>query len=272
MDIKSLLEIGPWDWPENTDEILLAVLNDRQADKDDRDLAASMAGNPVVINDELTDALMQILSDNAEEETLRATAAIALGPALEEMETLIDDVPPFEEAPLSEQTFRDTQKKLHTLFHDATLPKIVRRRILEVSVRARQDWHADAVRAAYVSQDEDWKITAVFCMQYVQGFQKETLEALESNSPDLYFEAIRAAGANALEEVWAHVEKILTTKKSDADLVMVAIEAAGCIHPEEARTLILPFLDSDDEDISDVAHETLVLIDEPWDEEDFNLS
>jgi hypothetical protein len=44
-------------------------------------------------------------------------------------------------------------------------------RILEASVRAPQDRHPDAVRAAYASGDAAWKLTAVFRMADVRGFE-----------------------------------------------------------------------------------------------------
>lgn len=44
------------------------------------------------------------------------------------------------------------------------VPKEVRRRVLEGSVRAPQDWHKDAITEAYAGNDELWKLTAVFAM------------------------------------------------------------------------------------------------------------
>ena len=42
---------------------------------------------------------------------------------------------------------------------DSSIPKQVRRRILEASVRAPEDWHQNAIRAAYSSGDKDWMLT-----------------------------------------------------------------------------------------------------------------
>jgi hypothetical protein len=50
----------------------------------------------------------------------------------------------------------------------------VRRRVLEASVRAPQDWHQEAIREAYSSGDESWRLTAVFCMRFVRGFKDQT--------------------------------------------------------------------------------------------------
>ncbi len=45
MDLKILQAIPPWDWPENTAEILLGILDDDHAEVSDRVLAAELAGD-----------------------------------------------------------------------------------------------------------------------------------------------------------------------------------------------------------------------------------
>ena len=114
-------------------------------------LAAHMAGDLVVIDDEIAAALLETALDHDEPEELRGQAAIALGPALEEVDTLE------EEAPISLGVFESTQKALHSGYADASVPKLVRRRMLEASVRAPRDWHAAAVRSAYASDDPEWQ-------------------------------------------------------------------------------------------------------------------
>ena len=47
-------------------------------------MAADLAGDLVVINDALVDALLAIVGNAAEPEELRAKAAISLGPVLEQ--------------------------------------------------------------------------------------------------------------------------------------------------------------------------------------------
>ena len=77
---------------------------------------------------------------------------------------------------------------------DASAPKDVRRRALEGSVRGPQTWHRDAIRAAFASADDAWKLTAVFCMRFVMGFDDQALEALNSTNPAIHYEAVVAAG------------------------------------------------------------------------------
>ena len=181
--LKTLQEIPPWEWPEATGEIFLSVLHDEQATESDQLIAAEMAGEFSVINDELADALIAILRRSDKSEELRGKAAIALGPALEgfDLEGFDEDGDP----PIAEPTFNTIQESLRTIYLDADhVPRDVRRRILEASVRAPQDWHRDAVRAAFSSDDEEWRLTAVFCMRYIDGFDERILEALSSKNEE----------------------------------------------------------------------------------------
>ena len=78
MNLKMLAEMPPWDWPEDTDKMLLNTLRDNQAEESDRLLAAELAGGSTVVNDDLVDILLSILKEGDESEQLRAKAAIAL--------------------------------------------------------------------------------------------------------------------------------------------------------------------------------------------------
>jgi hypothetical protein len=180
MDLKILKETPPWDWPEGTNKFFLDILRNNQVEETDRLLAAELAGDFTVINDELVDILLSILQNGKESEKLRAKVVISLGPALEYADT--DGFEDPDDIPISEGTFSRIQKSLRKLYMDAKIPKEVRRRILEASVRAPQDWHQNAIRAAYSSGDQDWKLTAVFSMCWIRGFNKQILEALGSDN------------------------------------------------------------------------------------------
>ena len=194
MDIKILRDTPPWDWPRNAGKRFLEILIDRRAKKSDRLIAADLAGDLVVMNDALADALLAILRSPDEPEQLRARAAIALGPVLEQTDTDgFDD--PYSEPPITERMFRTIKKSLQKIFLDNSIPKEVRRRILEASVRAAEDWHQTAITVAYSSGDRDWMLTAVFAMRWVRGFDDRILDALNSADPEIHFQAVEAAGA-----------------------------------------------------------------------------
>jgi len=150
--LKRLDNTPPWDWPEDTGTALIEVLRDRRAGEDARILATELAGNSVVINDEMAGALLTVLRCNDESENVRSRAAISLGPVLELCDTQGFDDPDL--VGVGERTYRDIQSAMRSLFFDADVPNEVRRRVLEASVRAPLDWHPGAIRSSYASDDE----------------------------------------------------------------------------------------------------------------------
>jgi HEAT repeat protein len=257
MDLKTLLETPPWDWPEDAGKLLLKTLVEKPANEADRLIAAELAGELVVMNDDLADALLAIVRNSDEPEELRATAAIGLGPVLEQgdLELLDDDeFDDPESVPISLDTFRNIQDSLHKLYLDESNPKEVRRRVLEGSVRSSQEWHLSATKAAYSSGDKDWVLTAVFAMGHVRGFEDQILEALESADPEIHFQAIRAAGHWELDAAWSHVVQLVENPKTPKPLLLAAIEAVGNIRPQEAVEILVDLADSRDEEIAEAAN------------------
>ncbi|MBI5017131.1 MAG: hypothetical protein HZB55_16810 [Deltaproteobacteria bacterium] len=267
MDLKTLRDTPPWDRPKNTGAMVLEVLRNPQADAADRILAVEVAGDFTVIDDELAAQLLLLVRNPAESEELRGDAAIALGPVLE-----YSDEEGFEDAdlPITERTFQTIRESLHAVFLDTAVPKEVRRRVLEASVRAPQAWHAEAVSDAYASGDGDWRLTAVFCMQYVRGFDAQILEALKNESAEIRQEAVCAAGAQAVEAAWPSVAPLLALK-TPKPLLLAAIEASIFVAPEDAPGRLRPLLRSSDEDVVEAVHEALSMIEglaEDGDEEE----
>jgi hypothetical protein len=62
MDLKILKDMAPWDWPDGAGTEFLRVLRDEKAHQSDHLLAAELAGNYVVFNDELAQALLTVLA------------------------------------------------------------------------------------------------------------------------------------------------------------------------------------------------------------------
>jgi hypothetical protein len=267
MDLKTLQETPPWEWPRGVEHKFLGILRDPKADADDRLLAADLAGDLCVMSDALADALLTIVGSAAEPETLRAKAAISLGPVLEQADTDEFDDP--DDVPISEKTFRRIKQSLRKVYLDTGVPKLARRRILEAAVRAPEEWHAAAIRSAYGSDDPEWKLTAVFCMSYVGGFEEQIMEALESPDPAIHREAVRAAGEREVDAAWPHVAALVTSPETDKDLLIAAIEAVSTIRPREAGALLVDLVDSDDEDIAEVAEEAMSMA-EGMSDEDFD--
>jgi hypothetical protein len=257
MNLTTLRDTPPWDWPADAASHLLDALRDDHTKEADRLLAAELASDFVVVNDDLVAALLSILHDSLASEALRGQAAISLGPALESADTDGFDGP--SDAPIGERTFRRMQESLHALYGDGTVPDGVRRRVLEAAVRAPQDWHAGAIHAAYTSDDQDWKLTAVFSMTWVAGFEEQILEALKSPNNELRLHAVRAAGNWEIDAAWSDVKALVTSSHTDNALLLCAIEALASIRPDEAPLILADLTDSPDEDIAEAAHEAIAM-------------
>uniref|UniRef100_A0A832A3L4 HEAT repeat domain-containing protein n=1 Tax=Desulfacinum infernum TaxID=35837 RepID=A0A832A3L4_9BACT len=257
MDLEALYDVPAWEWPEGTKEKLLALVQNRAAPREDRDMAAELLSDVSVMDDGVAEALLNIAADPDEDPSLRGTAAVALGSALEYADVEGFDDP--EEAPITETTFQKIQQKFYELYHDPRTPTEVRRSVLEGSVRAPQAWHRDAVASAYASKDSDWKLTAVFAMRWIEGFDREILEALQSRDPDILYQAVCAAGAWGISEAAPVLENILGADEIDEDLLFAAIEAVATVMPERAPDVLEPFRQMDDPDIVDAVEEALAM-------------
>jgi uncharacterized protein (UPF0147 family) len=257
MNLKTLKETPPWDWPQGMGKELLDVLRDQKAEESERLLAAELAGDFTVINDELVDALLATLANSASSIELRSQSALSLGPLLEHSDLEGFDDP--DEVPVTERTLRRIQSSLQELYRDLGVPTLVRRRVLESSVRAPEDWHPEAIRVAYASGDATWQLSAVFAMRFVRGFSEQILDALENEDEDIRVEALLAAGNWELDAAWPHVVALVSSAQTEKPLLLAAIEAAASIRPREAALLLSELGDCDDEDISEAVFEAIAM-------------
>jgi HEAT repeat protein len=124
-------------------------------------------------------------------------------------------------------------------------------------VRAPDAWHEGAVGAAYSSGDKEWRLTAVFCMRWVGGFDRQILDALKSADPQVHFEAVQAAGEWELDAAWPHVVKLAQDASTPKALLIAAIGAVGSIRPAEALEILVELADSEDEEIAEAADEAM---------------
>lgn len=259
MDLRALLELPPWDWPEEARDLVATTLRDRDAHEEERALAASFAGDLTLLDEELARELLALAKADGEPARLRGAAAIALGAALELADTDGFDDP--DAVCLGEALFGEVRRALQAMYADARTPKLVRRRALEAAVRAPAAWQEGAVRAAWTERDDEWRLTAIFCMGYLRGgFDDKLVDALQSPQPELRLQAIRAAGRVELDAAWPHVEPIIRGAQreptgDEKDLLLAAIEAAGTIRPAQAADLLEPLKRSRDQQVAEAAAE-----------------
>jgi hypothetical protein len=265
MKPSELQALPSWQWPEDARSFLLPYLEDASAARSERLIASELAGDLVVMDDEIARALLDIVSGDKDLIEIRRAAAISLGPALEERD--LEDLDPEDlddglGPAVSSSVFDEIRKRLHRVFLDGSVPKEVRRAALEASVRASEKWHEGAVRQAFESGDRDWRLTGLFCAQYIRGFDPEILESLDSEDEGLVLEAVRAAGARGVERAWRHVAAILSGDV-DRSLLLAAIEAAPLIDAEKTAMLLPDLADSPewakDEDVQDAIEEALMM-------------
>lgn len=259
----TVLEVTPaWEWPDNAREALLDRLRDSQADEAERLLAAELAGETVVLDEEVTQALSAIVADRGASDELRSAAAIALGPALETMDVYeplgggLDELDP---PPIPQHEFQRIRWELQSLYRNEDTSKLVRRRILEASVRAPEAWHDEAIRQAYGHDDGEWRLTAVFCMGYVRGFTDEILESLGDPDEEVRFEAVRAAGSRELRAAWPHLARLLRSPDTDKLLLCAAIEASVGVRGRSQVEYLSDLAESEDEDIAETAEQAMAM-------------
>lgn len=249
--LQRLSDIPMWEWPVGANNTILDGLKSTEIEH--RRLAVEIAGQ--IVDDEIAKEVLSLIRDEQDEE-VAGRAAIALGPALE-----MCDLDGYEDGldtpPLSENVFEQVVDSLESIYRDATAPKLVRRRVLEAAVRAARPWQKDAVRAAWRSDDPEWQVTAVFCMGYLPGFDAQIVEALYNASEAIQFEAVRAAGEREVTGAADMVLELAAADTTEDDLRLVAVQALSTPNPSGSEELLATLIDSDNEELAEVAEEAL---------------
>lgn len=227
----------------------------------------------VEMDDDLVREILGIARSGAAEE-VRADAIVALGPAVDEcgVEYVDDEDVESSEygAPLSREAFVEVIDALRDLYDDERQPKLVRRRAFEVLVRDPQPWQQEAIRRDFASGDRDWKMTAIFSMGYVRGFEKELVDQLRTASGDLLYEAVRAAGRAEVQEAAPIIEGLAISEEADRDVRLEAIAALPAVDPD-CFDLLDELAESQDDEVRAAAEgalEELQMIDEDLEDDD----
>src|SRR5436305_15109712 len=158
---------------------LLAELTD----PDEETRAAILDEISLEMDDEIAQALLDIAASDAAEGA-RTCAIVAFGPVIEEcgndyMEGGIDFGPEMGPS-VSREMFASIVAGLRGLYSDESQPKLVRRRAFEVLIRDPQPWQRKAIREHFASADDDWRLTALFAMGHMTGFEREIAAAVKT--------------------------------------------------------------------------------------------
>jgi HEAT repeat protein len=231
---------------------LLASLTD----PDEETRAAALEELADEMNDEIAQALLDIAESDAAED-VRDDAIIALGPVIEECGMDYHDEADFDfdpelGPPVSRETFASIVRRIRGLYDDEAQPKVIRRRAFEVLVRDPLPWLSQEIRDRFASADSDWRLTAVFAMGYVTGFETTIAETVSTAKGLLLLEAVRAAANMEVSAAASRIHELATSRAADLILRLAAIEALphvdpGCIDVLEDLTR------SEDREIAEAA-------------------
>jgi HEAT repeat protein len=191
------------------------------------------------------------LMQNDEDSGVRATAAIGLGRfvVLGEFGSL---------APSDLATVEDA---LTEALNDPAESEDVRARALE-SIGARSEpWVRDLIAEAYGSGSHRMQVSALHAMgrSCDAEWLPDVLQQLQSDDPELRYEAATAAGMIGDETAVPHLAFLVHDE--DGEVQETAIEALAEIGGSEARAVLVRLLSSGDEWLQEAASEALASMD-----------
>lgn len=255
LDLDVLARLPMWEWPEEARETILAGLSEPE----DRELAVELAAEIAGHEEQVAAALLDVVEDDEAPPELRAGAAIALGPGLEEYSNELGfDLGIGEPDTWSKALFDAVTATLRRLVDDEAAPTLLRRRALEASVRAPQPWLADAVRAALERPGPEWRMTAIFAARWVPGFEDAIREALGATHPEVLAQALLAAGAREMREAGAVALRLARSPETELELRLAAVAALATVDARGAEELLLTLSEHEDGELSDVARDALM--------------
>ena len=233
-DLASLMD---YDFQVNFDDFAKFCMND------DEPLVRTGAIRLLFEYDhkDMIDPMLDVLENDADEE-VQATAATMLGNYVYKGE-------------LEELNAADKKRVEEALLRaiDDSNAVVLQRRALEaVSYSSREEVNP-LILAAYEKIEKEWKITALFSMgrSANRQWEKIILHNLDSDEPDIQFEAIGAAGEMYLESA---LPKLIEIAENGDELeqpirmaIARALENIGGVESISILTRMLEWTDDDEE-------------------------
>lgn len=231
-----------------SNELLRDLISEDESVREDA--RAELVAN---MDDDTAAAFLKIAEGDASPE-VRADVILGLGPIIEECGDEMLASGDLEDgfAPLSTARYKDLQTRLRKLYDDASQPAIVRRRALESLVRDQQPWMDDEAKKLAASGERDWKLTSLFVMGHLSGFDDVILEELNGSDPELVAEAVHAAGRRAIEGAAEKIADFAASDEADHDVRVSAILALPYLD-EDCGDLLEELARDDDDEISEAA-------------------
>ena len=246
--LESLASLAEWEWPEGSRALIREGMHSDVAEE--RLLAVQLAGRD--LDQVVCVELLTLLRDDPDDE-VRAEAAVAFGPALEECSTEATYFGLDDESPLSAAQFVAVRRALESIYRSAEAGHRVRRMALEAAARAPEPWVAGATRAAFRAGEPAWRATAVFCMGYLDEFDDEILEALDDRDLAVRREAVKAAGRAGVLQAGPEIMSMAASPTIERSLRLAAIESLAFLDNPAAGDLLQMLSGLSDREIAEQA-------------------
>lgn len=149
---------------------------------------------------------------------------------------------------LDEINTKRAQQTAIQLYKDPAQDTLVRRRALEAIAHSSLPFVSKAIKEAYENADHDLRISAVYAMGKSCDTRWEDiiLTEIDSDDPEMRFEAARAAGEIELQAAVPKLGQML--EDVDDEVQQAAVWSLGEIGGREATRLLTSLADALDED------------------------
>jgi hypothetical protein len=249
--LRDLRDVPVCGWPDDGSQVILEAL--RGSDEEDRRVALGLAGDVLVMDDEISEALLALISDPEVAPEDRGRACVALGPGLE-MYSLESWDHTLGEPPLSHTRLEQMRGALRDTWADGALPDVVRRGALEASARVPEEWHQAAVSEAFSACDRGWRLTALRCAGFVAGFEMQLLDALDDGlDQEIRLRAVQAADRARSRIAGPDLLLLACTKETPRVLREAAVEALGRVDVPGRQRVLAYLVSQGDEELADIA-------------------
>lgn len=243
------------EWPRDSDEILLEIINNNKISMRTRQEAIEFASDLAVVDLKVVRAFCTIIKNSEESYELRSSAISGLSDILAEVsspeyQAEIKFVDPNEDI-IKISDFDEVRQLLQQIFYNKHEIPEIKRRALEVSATLPDIWHSEAIKEAYADGDVAWRLTALYCMRFVDGFEKEICQELLSRNADMQQYALIAVKMKKIASVWPQVRGIIEAERINEDVFYAALEAGIAINPQAMPEILTSLSDFDDPDWQD---------------------